>query len=423
MSREYLIKPLLAKTYVEISHGKGIYLFNKDGKEYIDGSSGAVTVNIGHGVQEVIDAMKEQAEKVAFVYRTQFTSNSAEQLAAVIASITPGDLNWTFFVNSGSEATETAMKIAIQYWQEKGMNSKQKIISRWMSYHGITMGALSMSGHPMRRQRFSTLLEDYPAISPPRLLEHANELEHVIQQMGEENIAAFIAEPIVGAAGGALTPPDGYYERIREICDQYNILFIADEVMTGIGRTGEMFAMDHWNVVPDIMALGKGLSSGYTPIGATVVSDRIIESIMQGSQSIMSGHTFSANPLSTAVALEVLRYMEKHDLVEKARKGGEYLFNCLQRLKKQYSFIEEVRGKGLLLGIEFLPSVSNTKIIDLAFEYGLLLYPAVGGKYGKEENSCLVAPPLTITYEQMDELMERLEKALRAYERGMNSAE
>jgi adenosylmethionine-8-amino-7-oxononanoate aminotransferase len=423
MERDYLIKPLLTKKYTEISHGKGIYLYDKDGKEYIDGSSGAVTVNIGHGVEEIIDAMKEQAEKVAFVYRSQFTSSSAEQLAEKIASMTPGDLNWTFFVNSGSEAAETAMKIAIQYWQEKRMGTKQKIISRWMSYHGITMGALAMSGHPTRRKRFASLLEDYPTISPPWLLESANELEVAIQQIGEEHIAAFIAEPIVGAAGGALTPPNGYYERIREICNRYNILFIADEVMTGIGRTGEMFAMEHWGVVPDIMTLGKGLSSGYTPIGATVVSDRVIEPIMQGSQMIMSGHTFSANPLSAAVSLAVLDYIEKNDVIAQAKRNGEYLFQCLEKVKEKYSFIKDIRGKGLLIGLEFLQSVPNTKIIDLAFEHGLLLYPSAGGQYGKDENSCLVAPPLTITYDQMEELMRRLEKALATYERGMDGAE
>ncbi|GGE59805.1 aspartate aminotransferase family protein [Priestia taiwanensis] len=423
MEREYLIKPFLTKQYTEISHGKGIYLYDKSGKEYIDGSSGAVTVNIGHGVEEVVTAMKEQAEKVAFVYRSQFTNDSAEQLAEKIASMTPGDLNWTFFVNSGSEATETAMKVAIQYWQEKGMGSKQKIISRWMSYHGITMGALSMSGHPLRRKRFVSLLEDYPIVSPPRGIEHAEELEVAIQQIGAEQVAAFIAEPIVGAAGGALTPPDGYYERIREICDKYNILFIADEVMTGIGRTGKMFAMEHWGIVPDIIALGKGLSSGYTPIAATVVSDRVMAPIIQGSKLIMSGHTFSANPLSSAVALAVLRYMETNDVVAQAKKNGEYLLNCLEKIKEKYAFIEEIRGKGMLLGIEFSPTILNTNIIDVAFEHGLLLYPAVGGIYGKDENCCLVAPPLTITRGEIDELARRLERSFASYERRMDGAE
>ena len=211
------------------------------------------------------------------------------------------------------------MKIAIQHWQEKGYERKNRIVSRWTSYHGITMGALSMSGHVPRRKRFVPLLEDFPSISAPYCyrcpynsepsgckLQCADELETAIQRVGSENIAAFIAEPIIGASAGAVTPPDGYYQRIKEMRESYDILFIADEVMTGIGRTGKMFAMEHWGVTPDIIALGKGISAGYTPMAATMISDRVMEPILKGSNSIMAGHTYSANPLSAAVSLEVL---------------------------------------------------------------------------------------------------------------------
>lgn len=429
MERDYLIKPLLGQHYPMISHGKGVYLFDKDGNRYIDGSSGAITVGIGHGVEEIIDVMTEQAKQVSFVYRSQFTSEPAEKLAKKLSEITQGDLNWTFFVNSGTEATETAMKLAIQHYQEKGMKGKNKILSRWMSYHGITIGALSMSGHPLRRQRFVPILEEYPSVSPPYCyrcpfnLEHpscdlacASELETAIDRIGPEHIAAFIAEPIIGAAGGAIVPSKGYYQRIKAICEKYDILLISDEVMTGLGRTGKMFAMEHWGVQPDIVTLGKGLTSGYTPMAATIASDRVIEPIMQGSKVVMSGHTFSANPLSAAVSLAVIEYVEKHNLVQAAEEKGNYLMNKLQGLKEKFSFIGDVRGKGLLIGIEFIQDIKSSSFIQKVMSKGLLLYPSVAGKNGKEDSAFMIAPPLTITYVELDELLQILTESLKELE-------
>lgn len=238
MGPTYLIKPHLHRTYPTVQSAKGIYVYDTTGKKYVDGCSGAVTANLGHGVQEVIEAMNKQAAQVAFVYRSQFTSEAAEKLAEALSKqIGRGTTYWTFLVNSGSEATETAMKIAIQYWQEQGRKGKNKILSRWLSYHGITLGALSMSGHPARRARFVPLLEDFPIVSPPycfRCPYHltfpscqwrcADELEEAIVRIGAEHIAAFIAEPIIGAAGAAMTPPDGYYERIRDICRRHDFI-------------------------------------------------------------------------------------------------------------------------------------------------------------------------------------------------------
>jgi adenosylmethionine-8-amino-7-oxononanoate aminotransferase len=326
-------------------------------------------------------------------------------------------------VNSGTEATETAMKIAIQHFQEKGMKGKQKIISRWMSYHGITVGALSMSGHPLRRQRFVSLLEDYPTLSPPycfRCPVHlsyptckiacATQLEAAIENIGPEQIAAFIAEPIIGAAGAAITPPLEYYKIIKDMCEYYNILFIADEVMTGMGRTGKWFAMEHWDVTPDIMTLGKGLTAGYTPMAAVMVSDAVMEPIVQGSKSIMSGHTFSANPLSAAVSLAVVEYIEKHGLVEAAAKKGRYLQEKLRALQQQFACIADVRGKGLLFGLEL--HVPNSSLIAAAMQHGLLLYPAVAGRNGKSETAVLIAPPLTISDSELDEMLMLLQISL-----------
>ncbi|RTE10894.1 aspartate aminotransferase family protein [Paenibacillus whitsoniae] len=436
MQREHLIKPLLGHKYPTIAYGQGVFLYDEDGKAYLDASSGAITAGIGHGVQDIIDAMQEQAGKVSFVYRSQFTSKPAEALAAKLSDLAPGQDYWSFFVGSGSEATETAMKIAIQHWQEQGRHGKNKVISRRMSYHGITMGALSMSGHTLRRRRFVPLLEDFPVVAPPycyRCPLHssypscgmacADDLETAIRRIGAEHIAAFIAEPIVGAAGGALTPPPGYYARIKAICERHELLFIADEVMTGIGRTGAMFAMEHDGVEPDLIALGKGMSAGYTPMAATMVKDRVMAPILQGSRSVMAGHTYSANPQSAAVALAVLRYIEQHGLVQQAADRGRYLLAKLQQLAGGIPIIGDVRGKGLLLGIEFVrdratkepfPEAAGltSRVIEKALQKGLLVYPASGAIDGVGD-AILVAPPMVITEAELDLLAELLEAAIR----------
>lgn len=435
-NQSYLIKPILDARYPVIDYGDGVHLFDVDGKKYIDAASGAVTANIGHGVREIIEAMQKQAEKVAFVYRSQFTSEAGEALSAKIALLVKGRLNWSFFVNSGSEATETAMKIAIQYWQEQGISTKTKILSRWISYHGITLGALSMSGHPARRERFVSLLEQCPKIHPPYCYRCpydktapncgylcAQELETEIQRIGAKHIAAFIAEPVIGAAGAAITPPEHYYQIIKEICERNDILFIADEVMTGFGRTGKMLACEHWGITPDIVALGKGMGAGYTAIAATLVSDKVMEPILIGSKSIMSGHTLSANPLSCAVSLAVLEYIEKNHIVDQVEEKGTYLMNELRKLQLHFPIIGDIRGKGLLIGVEFVedqqtkhPFDRHIKVtetfISLAQRNGLLLYPAAAGLDGKNGDAIILSPPLTITKTEIDEIIILLKKSL-----------
>lgn len=420
----------MKEEYPTVTHGEGIYLYDKDGKRYIDGSSGAVTTSIGHGVTEIIEAIHDQAKKVSFVYRSQFTSEPAEQLAQKLNELLDADEDyWSFFVNSGSEATETAMKIAIQHWQEKGNFKKNKILSRWISYHGITLGALSMSGHVSRRERFVSILEDYPSVSAPYCyqcsfnqtypscqLACANEIETAIIRIGPGEIAAFIAEPIIGAAGGVIIPPDGYYQQVREICNKYDILFIADEVMTGIGRTGEMFGLHHWGVQADIIALGKGMSAGYTAIAATLASEKVMEPILLGSNSIMSGHTYSANPQSAATALAVLKYIEKNQLVQKVKVKGEYLLQKLHDELADTKIVGHIRGKGLMIGVEFVFNKSTkrpfeknllitNKIVEKSREKGLLIYPSSAGQEGAHGDAIIISPPFIITNNQIDELV------------------
>ncbi|WP_338469553.1 aspartate aminotransferase family protein [Niallia sp. XMNu-256] len=434
MKNSYLIKPLLSEHYPTVQYGKGVYLYDVNGKSYLDASSGAVTANIGHGVVEVIEAMKKQANDVSFVYRSQFTNVPAESLAQKVAELAPDDLNWSFFVNSGSEATETAMKIAIQHWQEKGMNKKTKVLSRWVSYHGITLGALSMSGHSSRRERLIPLLHDFPTIHPPycyrcpynKTVEScgyacAHELEMAIKRIGADQIAAFIAEPIIGAAGGAITPPPYYYKIIQEICERHNILFIADEVMTGFGRTGTWFAFEQWNIVPDIVALGKGMGAGYTAIAATLVSDRVMDPILKGSKLVMSGHTLSANPQSCATSLAVLNYLEQNNIIPTVFRKGQLLLSALQKLQSQYSFIGDIRGRGLLIGVEFVQDRQTKEpfprktaftqmFIKKALTNGLLLYPAGSGLDGIHGDAIILSPPLTITEQEINDLINRLSR-------------
>ncbi|MCM3706365.1 MULTISPECIES: aspartate aminotransferase family protein [Cytobacillus] len=432
MKRSFLIKPVHRAEYPKAVYGQGVYLYDDQGKQYLDGSSGAVTASIGHAVEEVVEAMYKQAQKVSFVYRSQMTSEPAEKLAEKLNELAFGnEENYSsFFVNSGSEATETAMKIAIQHWQEKGEYRRNRVISRWTSYHGITMGALSLSGHAERRKRFHSLLDENPAVSAPNCyrcpfnemypgcqMSCATELHTAIQRYGAESIAAFIAEPIVGASGGVIVPPEGYYQRIKEICDFHNILFIADEVMTGIGRTGKMFAMEHWGVKPDIITLGKGMSAGYTPMAATLVSDKVMEPIIQGSGSIMSGHTYSANPQSAAVSLAVLNYIEKHGLVEKGAENGVYLLDQLRNRQRNFPFIGEIRGKGLMVGIEFVSDVFTkfpfskelsltNMIVNKARDKGLLIYPSSAGIEGGDGDAVIISPPLTIQRHEIDKLID-----------------
>ena len=413
------IQPLLNKSYLKAKHAKGVYIFDEVGKRYLDGSSGAVTCSLGHSHDRVLDLMKQQIDKLQFVYRSQFGSEEAEQLARKLFELSPQKTHaHSFFVNSGTEAIETAMKVALQYWQEKGQPEKRQFITRWKSYHGITMGALSLSGHPLRRQRFENSLEKYPALfadlENDPLETQTKEFISVIERIGAKHIAAFVAEPMVGAAGTALMPHAEYYKSFRKICDQYEILFIADEVMTGLGRTGAWFAMEHWQANADIVTVGKSLGAGYAPIAATLMTDKVLQPIKEGSGLIMSGHTYSGHPLSCATALKVLEIVEQDKLLDNVNEKGAYIKRNLESFRKKYSFIDSIRGKGLLMGLEFTPSLKGlqSKFIGKCFQNGLLVYPSVGGKQGKDENGVIVSPPFIITKDETDELLSKFEESL-----------
>ena len=414
------IQPLLNKTYLKATSARGVYIYDESGKPYLDGSSGAVTCSLGHSHPKVLPVIKQQLDKLQFVYRSQFGSEEAEQLATKLFALSVQKKHaHAFFVNSGTEAIETAMKVALQYWQEQGQAEKKHFISRWKSYHGITVGALSLSGHSLRRQRFENSLEKYPALHADlendALEIHTKEFIKVIEKTGAKHIAAFVAEPIVGAAGTALTPHQDYYKAMREICDAYGILFIADEVMTGLGRTGKWFALEYWNTLADIVTVGKSLGAGYASIAATMMTERVLAPIKNGSGLIMSGHTYSGHPLSCAAALKVLQVVEEDNLLSNVNDKGTFIKNRLIDLKNEYPLMHVVRGKGLMIGVEVDPSKKGlqAKLIDQCFKNGLLVYPSVGGPYGKDENGILISPPFVINQQETDELLNKFEQSLK----------
>lgn len=444
----FVIHPSVDHAPPTAVRAEGLYLYDDEGRRYLDGCSGAVTSNIGHGVPEVLEAMRAQAGTLAFAFRSQFSNRPADALADRLGALAPGSLRWLFLVNSGSEATELAVKMALQHWQERGRPEKTHVLSRRISYHGITLGALSMSGHALRRSRFEALLSKDAQVATPYCLRCplglaypscalacADDLQARIDALGAQNVAAFIAEPVVGASGAAITPPPEYYARIRAICDANDVLFIADEVMTGMGRTGAMFAVEHFaagerELVPDLLVLGKGLGAGYTPVSAVLATDELMEPIRRGSGSVLYGHTLSFNPLSAATALAVLDYVEKHDLVGNARERGEQLMNAFKTLAARHPVVGDVRGLGLLVGLElvadgslapFPPEANVTgRLVRHAFDRGLLIYPAAGALEGAGD-AVMIAPPLTIGAAEVDALVGMVDGALSALEHELDA--
>jgi len=428
-----LLKQSLRATYPTVSHGKGIWLYDTSGKAYIDGTGGAMTASIGHAVPEIAAAVARQMESVSFSYRTQFTNAPAEALANRLAALAPGDLNHVFFVNSGSEAAEHSIRVALHVWRERGKPQKTRILARHRSYHGMTMGALSMSGHEVRRKDYGPLLHTFPAVPPAYCfrcpwgknrascqMDCAEAWEHAILAEGPENVAAIIAEPIVGAAGGVLMPKEGYFRRLRDICDKYDVLLILDEVITGMGRTGEWFAAQWNDVVPDILMIGKALSAGYTPMAAVLLREPLVASMRAGSGTAPFGHTFSGNPLSAATCLAVLDYMEDHQVMANVRARGEQLGCGLMALAQRFGFVADVRGHGLLWGFEFVTGSDRhaapdpakavaARFGDLCFAEGLIVYPS---GVAPLNNAVLLSPPLTITADEVTELLARLERGL-----------
>ncbi len=417
-----------------IDYAEGCYLYDTDGKAYLDGCSSAINCNIGHGCTTILQAIAEQSRRTFFAYRTQFENEPAHRLAAKLAEISSPGLNRSFFVSSGSEAVESALKLARQYFYNKGERSRYNFISRNPSYHGSTLGALSLTSSAQLEVPYRPMLMSHPKVPAPYCYRCAfnkkypscgvycaQYLERIIQEQDPDSIAAFVFEPIGGASTGAIVAPDEYFRIVEDICHKYGILIILDEVMTGFGRTGEMFAYQHWDIDADIVVMAKGLTSGYYPMGGILVKESIVEEMLDKG-SFAHGHTLAGNPMGCAVALEVVNTIEDQKLIQNSVRMGKLLRSGLLKLKKQYDIIGDVRGKGLLMAIELVrdrktrdpfPAELNVNNIltDHAFAGGLVIYPRrpINGLSG---DHVMIAPPLSITKDEIEKLLELLDRAL-----------
>ena len=417
-----------------LDRGEGIYLYDESGKRYIDGSSGAMVSNIGHSNPRVLAKMKAQMDKATFGYRLHFRTHPSEDLAAKTVSMCPKGLDRVFFVSGGSEAVESAVKLARQYAVATGQGTRYRVISRFPSYHGCTFGALDLTGYEPLRAPFAPMMEGRPKITAPttyldrdtlteeeRGFRYAELLREQIEEAGPETVLAFLMEPVGGASTGALVAPDSYYQRTREICEEYGVLLIYDEVMTGAGRTGKFLAAEHWGITPDIVALSKGFGAGYAPLGAIVASSRIVEPVLDAG-GFQHGFTYAGNPLACSAGLAVLEELEEQNLIENAARMGDVLKSRLEGLMSRYQFIGDVRGKGLLLAFELvadrstmapLPKELNayTRLVEIAYEQGLIIYSR-RTRGGYEGDHFLICPPLIVTEAQIDEIMNLLEASL-----------
>jgi adenosylmethionine-8-amino-7-oxononanoate aminotransferase len=416
---------------------EGCYIIDETGKRYLDGSGGAAVSCLGHGDPEVIAAIKEQTEQMAFAHTGFFTSNPAEELAEVLIKHAPAGLDRVYFVSGGSEAVEAALKLARQYHLENGEPQREHIIARRQSYHGNTLGALATGGNQWRRRQFEPMLMNVSHISPcyeyvdryddETVHEYgertAQELENEILRLGEDKVMAFVAEPVVGATMGAVPAVAGYFKRIREICDQYGVLLILDEVMCGMGRTGHLFACEADDIAPDILCIAKGLGAGYQPIGAMLCTGSIYETIGKGSGLFQHGHTYLGHPVACAASLTVVKAIRDRDLLNAVSKQSRKLFDALNAHLGQNPFVGDIRGRGLFVGVELVKDRGLKKPFDpslrlaaqikrKAFDHGLICYPMSGTRDGEFGDHILLAPPFTISDVQISELVEKTAKAL-----------
>jgi adenosylmethionine-8-amino-7-oxononanoate aminotransferase len=416
----------------KIAYGHGVYLYDEQGNRYLDGSGGALVVNIGHGRKEVQEAITDQLAAVAYVHATMFTSGPLEEYAAELSKIVPLSSPRFYLLTSGSEAVEAAIKLARQIQLARGEESRYLVIGRRHSYHGLSLGALSVSGRPSFRDPYSPLLLDMPLISPPYTYrdpvdgeEAAARLEAAILRYGPKRISAFIAEPISGASLGAAVPPHSYWPSIRQICDKYGLLLVADEVMVGFGRTGEWWGIDHWNVEPDIMVASKGAAGGYIPLAILATRGEHVDLIKQVFGDFNHGGTYSHHAVAAAAGLATLNVIRDENLVTRAAQMGELLGARLFAALGDHEHVGDIRGRGLLWGIELVRDREDKtpfpaemgvsqNVQQLAFERGLILYQSQGCVDGASGDIILVGPPLIIKEDEVDKLVAGLGQAISA---------
>jgi adenosylmethionine-8-amino-7-oxononanoate aminotransferase len=417
--------------------GKGITLTDREGKVYLDASGGAAVSCLGHQHPEVIAALHAQLDKVAYAHTSFFTTEVAEELAEVLVADAPRGIGHVYMVSGGSEAMEAALKLARQYFVETGEPDRSVFIGRRQSYHGNTLGALAVGGNEWRRKQFAPLLVDVGRVSPcyeyrdrrsdekpeqyaARL---AAELDAKIREIGPKRVIAFVAEPVVGATLGAVPPVPGYFKRIREVCDSHGVLLIADEVMCGMGRTGTLHALEQEGVAPDLQAIAKGLGGGFQPVGAVLVSTKIVDALRKGSGMFQHGHTYIGHAAGAAAALAVQRIIKRDGLLEKVRTDGAYFAKALRRALESHPHVGDIRGRGFFWGIELVEDRGTKKPFDPAaklharvkaeaMQRGLMCYPMGGTIDGARGDHVLLAPPFIATRADLDEIVERIAAAI-----------
>jgi len=418
--------------------GDGPYIIDQDGKRYLDASGGAAVSCLGHSHADVIQAIKSQLDAIPYAHTAFFTTEAAELLADFLVGRARG-LGRVYFVSGGSEAVEAGLKLARQYYLERGEPGRRHFIARRQSYHGNTLGALSVGGNQWRRAQFEPVLIESHHVSPcyayrdqqpgedPEAYGRrvADELEAKIRELGPKTVLAFIAEPVVGATAGAVPPVPGYFKRIREICTEYDILLILDEVMCGMGRTGTLFAYEQEGIEPDMVAMAKGLGAGYQPIGALMVNGAIYDAIARGTGFFQHGHTYMGHPTACAAALAVQQVIERDGLLENVVGMGDYLDEALRQRFADHPNVGDIRGRGLFRGLELVSDRASKEpfppetqlhaaVKNEAMERGLMCYPMSGTINGRDGHHVLLAPPYIIDKTHADEIVDKLESALGA---------
>ncbi len=419
--------------------GRGITIVDAAGREYLDASGGAAVSCLGHGHPDVIRAMHAQIDRIAYAHTSFFTTEVAEALADHLLAHAPAGMSHVYLVSGGSEAMEAALKLARQYFVEIGQPQRRHFIGRRQSYHGNTLGALAVGGNAWRRRQFAPLLIDVTHVSPcyeyrdrrdsETAIEYgarlARELEDAVQRLGPDSVIAFCAETVGGATSGAITPVPGYFRRVREICDRYGILFIADEVMCGMGRTGSLYAIEQEGVVPDLISIAKGLGGGYQPIGGVLVHQRIVDAMATGSGAFQHGHTYLGHPVACAAALAVQQVIERDRLLDAVKALGDRLAGGLHARFDDHPIVGDIRGRGLFMALElvadrptkrpFDPALKvHARIKAAAMERGLLVYPTGGTIDGTAGDHVLLAPPFVSAPTEIDEIVRRLGDAVDA---------
>ena len=405
--------------YPRITHGKGTWLYDDAGNAYLDACGGAFVSNLGHGVAEIGEAMAAQAGRLAYVSGMTLTHTAVEEFSAELAALAPGDLEKVYPLSSGSDAVEAALKLARQYFTEVGLPAKQKIVALTPAYHGNTMLALSASA----REHYKTLYKGW-LVDVLRVRAYdADALERVFVAEGA-GIAAFIMEPVGGSSTGALVPPPGYLRRVRELCDNHRVLFIADEILVGAGRTGTWSALEPDSVVPDLQILGKGIAAGFAPLAAVLAPTRIVDAFATGSGALNHAQTFSHHAVSCAAGTATIRYIRKHKLVERCARMGERLHARLAELRG-LPHVGAIRGRGLLAGIELVEDVATNapfpraahvaeSLTRAALDNHLVVWPNVGHANGTDGDLVMLAPPYTVSEDEISQIVERLGAAIQA---------